>query len=65
MCRRKKSWRVKRRQWCHLIGLDSLFKKTPMFTPEKRTVKPGDAFENTAFEQWYENVKGCIEAALC
>jgi hypothetical protein len=35
-----------------------------MFTPEKRTVKPGDAFENTAFELWFENVKGRREAAL-
>jgi hypothetical protein len=24
----------------------------------------GDAFENTAFEQWFENVKGCREADL-
>jgi hypothetical protein len=30
------------------MGLDSLFQKIPMFTPKKRTVKPGDAFENTA-----------------
>jgi hypothetical protein len=35
-----------------------------MFTPKKRTFKPGYAFENTAFEQWFENVKGCREAAL-
>jgi hypothetical protein len=35
-----------------------------MFNPKKRTVKPGGAFENTAFEQWFENVKGCTEAAL-
>jgi hypothetical protein len=35
-----------------------------MFTPKKRTVKPGDAFENTAFERWFENVRGCREAAL-
>jgi hypothetical protein len=35
-----------------------------MFTPKKRTVKPGHAFENTAFEQWFENVKCCREAAL-
>jgi hypothetical protein len=32
------------------IGLDSLFQKTPMFTARKQTVKPGDVFENTAFE---------------
>jgi hypothetical protein len=31
-----------------LIGLDSLFQKTPMFTPKKPTVKPGVAFEKTA-----------------
>jgi hypothetical protein len=35
-----------------------------MFTPKKRTVKPGDAYKNSAFEQWFENVKGCREAAL-
>jgi hypothetical protein len=38
-----------------------------MFTQKKkkkRTVKPGDAFENAAFEQWFENSKGCGEAAL-
>jgi hypothetical protein len=35
-----------------------------MFTPKKRTVKPGGAFENTAFEQWFEDVNGCREAAL-
>ncbi len=28
------------------------------------TVKPGDAFEIIAFEQWFENVRGCREAAL-
>jgi hypothetical protein len=28
-----------------------------MLNPQKRTVKPGDAFENTAFEQWFENVR--------
>jgi hypothetical protein len=35
-----------------------------MFTPKKRTVKPGDAFENIAFEQWFEIVRDCREAAL-
>ncbi len=49
MCRQKKSWRVERRHWRHSVGLDSLFQKTPTFAPKKRTVKPGDAFENTAF----------------
>jgi hypothetical protein len=47
-----------------LIGLDSLFQKTAVFTPKKRTVKPEDAFENTAFEQWFENVKGLISTYL-
>jgi hypothetical protein len=56
--------RVKRQHWFHPIGVDSLFQKIPMFSPKLRTVKPGDAFENTAFEQWFENVKGCREAAL-
>jgi hypothetical protein len=35
-----------------------------MFNPKKRTVKPGDAFEITTFEQWFENLRGCREAAL-
>jgi hypothetical protein len=35
-----------------------------MFNPKKRTNKPRDAFENTAFEQWFENVKGRREACL-
>jgi hypothetical protein len=35
-----------------------------MFTPKKRTVKPGDAFENTAFELVFENVSGCREASF-
>jgi hypothetical protein len=35
-----------------------------MFTPKKRTVKQGDAFEITAFLQWFENVRGCWEAAI-
>jgi hypothetical protein len=35
-----------------------------MFTPKKRTVKPGDAFENTAFELVFENVRGCREVAI-
>ncbi len=59
MCRHKKEGaRIERRHWRHSIGLGSLFQKTPMFTPKKRTVKPGDAFENTAFYQWFENVRG-------
>jgi hypothetical protein len=29
-----------------------------------RTVKPGNAFENPAFERWFQNVKGSREAAL-
>jgi hypothetical protein len=35
-----------------------------MFTLKKQTVEPGDAFENVAFQQWFENVEGCREAAL-
>jgi hypothetical protein len=35
-----------------------------MFTPKKRTVKPGDAFKNSAFEHWFENVNGFRKAAL-
>jgi hypothetical protein len=29
----------KRQLWCHLIGIDSLFQKTPIITPKKRTVQ--------------------------
>jgi hypothetical protein len=47
--KKKESWRVEMRHWHHSIGLDSLFQKTQMFTPKKRTVRPGDAIENTAF----------------
>jgi hypothetical protein len=35
-----------------------------MCTPNRRAVKPRDAFENTAFELWLENFKGYREAAL-
>jgi hypothetical protein len=35
-----------------------------MFTPKKRTGKPGDAFENTVFELAFEDVRGCREAAI-
>jgi hypothetical protein len=45
----KKGRRVESRHWHHSIGLYSLFQKTPMFNPNKGTVKPGDAFENTEF----------------
>jgi hypothetical protein len=27
-------------------------------------MKPGDAFENAAFEQWFKIVRGCREAPL-
>jgi hypothetical protein len=33
---KKNSWRVGRRHWRHLIGLDSLFAKNPMFTQKKK-----------------------------
>jgi hypothetical protein len=35
-----------------------------MFIPKKRTVNPGDQFEITACQQWFEDVKGSTEAAL-
>jgi hypothetical protein len=38
------------------MGLDSLFHETPIITPEKRTVQPGDAFEDTAFKPGFEIV---------
>jgi hypothetical protein len=38
--------------------LDSLFQKTPIITPQKkRTVQPGDAFEDIVFKQGFEIVK--------
>jgi hypothetical protein len=62
--KKKQSWRLKRQHWRHSIGLDAVFQKTPMFNPKNRTVEPGGAFEYTAFEQWFENVECCREAAL-
>jgi hypothetical protein len=44
--------------------LTSSVRKPRCSTPENVTVKPGDAFENTAFEQWFENVRGCRKAAF-
>ncbi len=38
--------------------------RNPDVHPQKRTVKPGDAFEKIVFGQWLENVRGCREAAL-
>jgi hypothetical protein len=32
---KKRSWRFEGRHWRHLIGLDSLFQNTPIFTPPK------------------------------
>jgi hypothetical protein len=63
-CADKKSWRVERRHWRHLIGLTPSFRKPRCSPPKRRTVKPGVVFENTAYLQWFENVKGCREAAL-
>jgi hypothetical protein len=42
----------------------SSFRKPRCSPPKKQTVKPGDDFENNAFEQCFENVRGCREAAL-
>jgi hypothetical protein len=38
------------------MGLDSLFQKA-LIIPLKRTVQPGNAFEDTAFKQRFEIVK--------
>jgi hypothetical protein len=56
---RIKVGKLKRQHLCHLIGLDSLFQKTPIIIPKKkkRTVQPGDAYEDTAFKPGFENVK--------
>jgi hypothetical protein len=40
-----------------LIGLDSLFQDNMMITPKKRTVQPGDEFEETALKPGFEIVK--------
>jgi hypothetical protein len=40
-----------------LMGLDSLFQKTPIITSKKRTVQPGEAFEDTVFKPGFEIVK--------
>jgi hypothetical protein len=32
-----------------ILDLDSLFQKTPIITPKKQTVQPGDTFEDVAF----------------
>jgi hypothetical protein len=39
--RQKESWRFKRRRWCHLIDLDSLFQNTPIITHEKTNHSAG------------------------
>jgi hypothetical protein len=52
-----KIWQVKWRHRCHFIGLASLFLKTPVISPEKRTIQPGDAFEDTSSKPGFEIVK--------
>jgi hypothetical protein len=58
---RKKSWQVKKRQWCNYIGLDSLFQKTPSITPKTRTVQRHFSqeiqFEDTTFKPGFEIAK--------
>jgi hypothetical protein len=34
--------------------LESLFQKTPIITPKKRTVQPGDSLEDTTFRPGFE-----------
>jgi hypothetical protein len=60
----EKCWRVKRRHLGLWIGLDSsLLQKTAIITHQKknkkkkRTVQPGDAYEDTTFEPVFEIVK--------
>jgi hypothetical protein len=47
----------KRQNWCRLVGLDSLFQKTPIITLKKGTFQPGAAFEDTAFKTGFEIVE--------
>jgi hypothetical protein len=58
-CEDRKTLQVKRRHWWHykLIRLNSRIQKIPIIAPEKRTFQPGDAFEDTGFEQGIEIVK--------
>jgi hypothetical protein len=56
----KGTWRGERRHWFRLNGLmslDSLFQKTPIINPQKRTIQPRDADEDTAFKLGFEIVK--------
>jgi hypothetical protein len=39
------------------VGLDSRFQKTPISTPKKRIVQPGNAIEDAAFKPGLEIVK--------
>jgi hypothetical protein len=56
--RQEKSWRVKTRHGCHLIGLHFLSQETPIITKRrKKTIQPGDAFEDTAFKPGFEIAK--------
>ncbi len=57
MTTRKKKITSEEAIWYHYIGLDFLFHKTPIIATQKRTVQQGDAFEDTAFEPWFEIAK--------
>ncbi len=57
MWTQNKRWRVRRRHWSHWICLDSLLQKTPIITPKKRTLQPGDAFEDTALKLGFKIVE--------
>ncbi len=39
MWRQKRRWQDEKRHWCHYIGLDSLFWKTPTITFKERTFR--------------------------
>jgi hypothetical protein len=39
------------------LGLDSRFRKTAIITLKKRTVQPGDVFEDTGFKLGFEIAK--------
>jgi hypothetical protein len=65
--RKKKSWLVKRRHWCHYKGLDSLYQTILLITPKRRTVQPRDAFEDTALKPEFEianSEPGCRVSTL-
>jgi hypothetical protein len=64
MCRQKKLSSLEAKLVPFYKSFLPLSENPDVHPQKKRTVKPGDAFEDSAFEQLFENVKGCREAAV-